>query len=136
MTSRPGRGGANPFASGAEEPEPAIRAPATGRTAAAVSSSLRDTLAMICLLSARSGLADQVAGLIDVEADHHRVILVDHVVAMHRIAAEEVAEAEEQRRLGVVGEPHDVLAGHVDPRRRVAATAPAAAAPAAVAIPT
>jgi hypothetical protein len=54
-----------------------------------------------------------------VESQHHRVVLVDRVVAMHRVSPDKVSEAEEQFDVVVLTQPHDVLAAPLDQRRRL-----------------
>ncbi len=48
------------------------------------------------------------------------MVLVDHVVTVHRIAAEPIAETEEERDLLAWKHTNDILTGGVHPGRRVA----------------
>src|SRR5712691_11584143 len=50
----------------------------------------------------------------DVEPQHHRVVLVDRVVAVHRVLPVEVTEAEEQGGLAVRLQSEHVLAADLD----------------------
>ena len=61
-----------------------------------------------------------VAGIVYVEPQHHRVVFVNRVVAVHGVAPDEVAEAEEQFDIVVLSQPHDILAAPLDCGRRVA----------------
>ena len=63
---------------------------------------------------ALSGVADWR----DVEPQHHRVVLVDRVVAMHRVLPGEIAKAEEERGAGIRFQSEHVLAAGLDQRRR------------------
>src|SRR6202040_4054924 len=50
----------------------------------------------------------------DLPPEHHRVVFVDDVVTVHRVAAEPVAEAEEEGHVASPRqEPDDVLARHI-----------------------
>ena len=51
-----------------------------------------------------------VPHVIYVEPQHHRVVLVNRVVAVHWVAPDEVSEAEEDLDIVVLTQPHDVLA--------------------------
>src|SRR2546428_8922239 len=50
----------------------------------------------------------------DVEPQHHRVVLVDRVVAVHRVLPVEVTEAEEQGGRAVRLQSEHVLAADLD----------------------
>src|SRR5206468_5976239 len=55
---------------------------------------------------------------------HHRVILVNHVVAVHHVAAEPVPEPHPNRDVDVLVQPHGIFARQVHTRgRRGGATA-------------
>src|SRR6185295_13985079 len=58
----------------------------------------------------------RVAHGLDIEAQHHRMVLVDRVVTMHRISSQEVAEAEEQFGFGIVLKSEHVLSTHLNKR--------------------
>ena len=64
-----------------------------------------------------------IPDIINVESQHHRVVFVNHVVAVHWVAPHEVAEAEEQFDVIVLSQPHDILAAPLDCRRRVSVSA-------------
>ena len=64
-----------------------------------------------------------VSRIIDVKPQHHRVIFVNRVVAVHRITAGEVAEAEVNINVIIFTKSDDVLAPSFDQRRGVAVTA-------------
>src|SRR6185369_13310927 len=64
-----------------------------------------------------------VPDIVNVEPQHHRMVFMDHVVAMHRIAPYKVAETEEQLDVIVLSQPHDVLAASLDRCRRVSVSA-------------
>src|SRR5215467_11565404 len=68
------------------------------------------SLSMIGSSSAPLRVPVGVADRPDVEPQHHRVILVNRVVAMHRVLPVEVAELYENRRLGIGLHAEDVLA--------------------------
>src|SRR2546428_8775031 len=94
-----------------------MSAPATGVSAAAVSQRLRFKVGMFdAPLSRRSGPRGGVAGGGDVPAQHHRVVFVDDVVAVHRIPSQEVPEAEEEQHVAARDQAHDVLAREVHAR--------------------
>src|SRR5438093_13231247 len=59
-----------------------------------------------------------VADWRDVEPQHHRVVLVDRVVAMHRVLPGEIAKAEEERGAGIRFQSEHVLAAGLDQRTR------------------
>src|SRR5262249_12119772 len=52
----------------------------------------------------------------DVEPQHHRVVFMDHVVTMHRISSQKVAEGEEQFDFGIVLQSDYVLSTCLDQR--------------------
>src|ERR1051325_3855179 len=60
-----------------------------------------------------------VAHVVDVKPQHHRVVFVNNVVAVHRVAPHEVAEPEVERDVVILTESYDVLAAALDQRRRV-----------------
>src|SRR5262245_48011629 len=60
-----------------------------------------------------SWLRRVVALVVHPEEHHHRVVLVNDVVAVNRVVPAEVAEAEEQLDLLVEAQAEDVLAGVV-----------------------
>src|SRR3954470_10559535 len=64
-------------------------------------SSLR--VIMVDLLESAQGLGD------DVPADHHRVVLVGEVVAVHHVLAQEVAEPEQHPHRHPLSDDIDVL---------------------------
>src|SRR5215212_3393419 len=83
--------------------------------------------------SLRSRPAVRVAGRGDVEAQHHGVVFVDHVVAVHGIASQPVPGAHLHLHVAAGDEAYHVLARGVHAAARAAASAPAVlAAPAAV----
>ena len=51
-----------------------------------------------------------VSDVVDVKPQHHRVIFMNRVVAVHRVTAGEVAEAEVDIYIVILAEPDDVLA--------------------------
>src|SRR2546428_5901617 len=59
-----------------------------------------------------------VADWRDVEPQHHRVVLVDRVVAMQGVLPGEIAKAEEERGAGIRFQSEHVLAAGLDQRRR------------------
>ena len=61
-----------------------------------------------------------VAHVVDVKPKHHRVVLVNRVVAMHRVAPHKIAEAEINSYIIVFTESYDILSASFDQRRRVA----------------
>src|SRR6185503_18736845 len=68
---------------------------------------LFDTFSLSPFLRVRDVVALAIDDLPD---EHHGVILVHDVVAVERITADKVAEAEERLGLHVVFEPDDILA--------------------------
>src|SRR5690349_7052841 len=54
-----------------------------------------------------------VAGGGDVKAEHHSVILMDHIMAVHRVPAQPVAEAHPHGHVAARDKPDCVLAGRV-----------------------
>ena len=64
-----------------------------------------------------------VTDIVNVKPQHHRVVFVNRVVAVHRIAPDEITETEEQFNVIVLAEPHDILAASLDCRGRVSVSA-------------
>src|SRR4030095_11358269 len=60
-----------------------------------------------------------VSGIVDVKPQHHRVVLVNRIVAVHGVAPHEIAEAEEQFDVVVLSQPDDILTAPLDRSRRV-----------------
>ena len=55
-----------------------------------------------------------VAHVVDIEPQHHRVVFVNRVVTVHRVAPGEVAEAEVNLHLVILSESDDVFATALD----------------------
>ena len=60
-----------------------------------------------------------VPHVIYVEPQHHGVVLVNRVVAVHRVAPDEVSEAEEKCNVVAISQPHDILAAPFNFNRQV-----------------
>ncbi len=60
-----------------------------------------------------------VSHVVDVKPQHHRVVFVNRVVTVHRVAPGKVAEAEVNLHVVILAESDDVLAASLDQRRRV-----------------
>ena len=61
-----------------------------------------------------------VPRIVYIEPQHHRVVLVNRVVAVHRVAPHKIAEAEINSHIIVFTEPYDILSASFDQRRRIA----------------
>src|SRR5436309_15763514 len=81
---------------------PAAAAPASGVSTDARSHDRR-------LMAPRLGSGIAVSALLDVEADHHRVVFVNQVVAMQQVAPREVSKAHEDSRLLSGHQPRDIF---------------------------
>ena len=55
-----------------------------------------------------------IAHIIYIEPQHHRMVLVNRVVAVHWVAPDEVPEAKEEFDIVTLAKPHDVLATPLD----------------------
>src|SRR6185503_3966374 len=64
-----------------------------------------------------------VPDIVNVESQHHRVVLVNDVVAMHWVTPNEIAEPEKQFDVIVLTQPHDILPAPLDGRRCVSVAA-------------
>src|SRR5688572_26832072 len=60
-----------------------------------------------------------VPRIVYIPPQHHRVVLVNRVVAVHRVAPDEVSEAEEYLYIVAIAQPHHVLAPPFDLRRQI-----------------
>src|SRR5688500_10379663 len=93
----------------------AVTAAIVGITATAANQSrLVEAIAFLLpnglLPAARLWFGAVVAGVLHLKQQHHLVIFVDGVVAVHRVAAAKVAKAHDDFDLVVEAEPDDVLA--------------------------
>src|SRR6266511_1337873 len=139
MSSRPDNAGANVRFTGAGAGAAtfgasplATASPNSGRLARVLNRCLLANIADSFPLLARSGVRLRVARGGHVETDHHRMIFVDHVVAVHHVAALPISKPHFDRGVAPRVEAHGVLARQVNACRTVAA----ASRPAVLAAPS